>query len=99
MLPFMIYLKINCFIRNRHTTNSVDMSFGGGKTFLFTFQEAEKIGKYSVWIFMSQFFKMSLNFLSRGYSQTSLMGTLILPDGPSFPRPLVWPHSRQLAAL
>ena len=27
------------------------------------------------------------------------MGTLIFPAGPSFPRPLVCPHNRQLAAL
>ena len=55
--------------------------------------------KYSACLCMSQFFKMLLNFLSRGYTQTSLMGTLILPDGPSFPRPLVCPHNCQLAAL
>ena len=57
------------------------------------------IGKYSAFPFLIQFFKKSLNLLPRGYSQISLMGTLILPGGPSFPRPLVCPTLIQLAAL
>ena len=56
-------------------------------------------GKYSAYPFPSQFFKKSLNFLATGYTQISLMGTLILPGGPSFPRPLVCPTLIQLAAL
>ena len=55
--------------------------------------------KYSACFFMNYFFKRVLNFLSIGYTQTSLMGTLIFPDGPSFPRPLVCPTLIQLAAL
>ena len=55
--------------------------------------------KYSVYLFPSQFFKKSLNLLARGYTQISLMGTLIFPGGPSFPRPLVCPTLIQLAAL
>ncbi|MCP4761130.1 MAG: hypothetical protein GY870_05065, partial [archaeon] len=46
-------------------------------------------GKYSGSAFISQFFNILLNFLSRGYTHISLMGTLIFPGGPSFPRPLV----------
>ena len=55
--------------------------------------------KYSVCPFMSQFFNKSLNFLRRGYTQISLMGTLIFPGGPSCPRPFVCPTLIQLAAL
>jgi len=55
--------------------------------------------KYSVWPFLSQFFNKTLNFLARGYTQISLMGTLIFPGGPSFPRPFVCPTLIQLAAL
>ncbi len=55
--------------------------------------------KYSVCAFLSQFFNKTLNFLRRGYTQISLMGTLIFPGGPSFPRPLVCPTLIQLAAL
>ena len=55
--------------------------------------------KYSGYFFISQFFNKALNFLQRGYTQISLMGTLIFPAGPSFPRPLVCPTLIQLAAL
>jgi len=58
-----------------------------------------KFRKYSVYAFISQFFNILLKFLSRGYTQISLIGTLIFPGGPSFPRPLVSPTLIQLAAL
>ena len=61
--------------------------------------ELAKRGKYSVCLFLSQFFNKTLNFLRRGYTQISLMGTLSSPGGPSFPRPLVCPILIQLAAL
>ena len=55
--------------------------------------------KYSANPFTDHFFSKVLKFLFRGYNQTSLIGTLIFPGGPSFPLPLVCPTLHQLAAL
>jgi len=56
-------------------------------------------GKYSLKHFTDYFFNKDLKCLLRGYNQTSLIGTLIFPGGPSFPLPLVCPTLRQFAAL
>jgi hypothetical protein len=55
--------------------------------------------KYSANPLTDHFFSKVLKFLFRGYNQTSLIGTLIFPGGPSFPLPLVCPTLHQLAAL
>ena len=57
------------------------------------------IGKYSANPCLQyQDVNWRLKFLSMGYSHKSLIGTLIFPGGPSFPRPFVWPTWIQFAA-
>ena len=83
VIPAAVWIKVEIYIEDAEKKQG--------------YEQAE--GKYSVCAFLSQFFNKTLNFLRRGYTQISLMGTLIFPGGPSFPRPLVCPTLIQLAAL
>ncbi len=57
-------------------------------------------GKYSASYANAHFCSKVLNFLSRGYTQISFIGTTIFPGcPPSFPRPLVCPTFVQFADL
>ncbi len=58
------------------------------------------VGKYSASYANAHFCSKVLNFLSRGYTQISFIGTTIFPGcPPSFPRPLVCPTFVQFADL